>query len=329
MQAYRYENKATGLVLENASIPEPNADQVLIAVEAVGLCHSDLHIISGRAKRITKKQTLGHEVAGTVVKLGSATSHLAQGDRVAVALILDGPGRQGWNKTIGLGYDGGYAAFATAYTSSVVKIPDNVSFGQAAVATDSIATAYCAVVGGAAASASMTIGILGLGGLGMNGVQIAALQGSKVYGIDIDEKKFKDAKHYGALECFTSLDFATGIAFDAIVDFAGVGTTTREAVAAVKPLGCVVLVGLGAENTTINTAVLVGRKITLKGSVSASLKDFETVLQLISSRRITPNLEEIPFSAVKEGLRRLHEGQVKGRLFTNPSKEPPKSLYKI
>ena len=82
-----------------------------------------------------------------------------------------------------------------------------------------MATAYRAVAAEACVTASMTIAIVGLGGLGMNGVIIAPLQGAAVHGVDINSQKFEDAKHWGATAC-------------AIVDFAGAGSTTAEAVVA-------------------------------------------------------------------------------------------------
>ena len=85
-----------------------------------------------------------------------------------------------------MGYDRGYAEYAFAYLECVVPTLDGVSFAQAAVATDSIATAYRAVAAEACVIASVTITVVGLGGLGMNGVTITALQGATVYGVDID-----------------------------------------------------------------------------------------------------------------------------------------------
>lgn len=81
------------------------------------------------------------------------------------------------------GYGGGYAEYALAYLECV-PIPDGVSFAQAAVATNSMATAYRAVTAEACVTASMTIDVVGLGGLGMNGVIIAALQRATVHGVD-------------------------------------------------------------------------------------------------------------------------------------------------
>ncbi|KAL1625917.1 hypothetical protein SLS56_007156 [Neofusicoccum ribis] len=324
MKAFRFEDSPTGIRLQNVPIPDPSAGQVLIAVEAAGICHSDVYIIKGHGKSWAQPRpiTLGHEVAGTIAKLGPGPSPFRIGDRVAIALISHPVGAGSWEETVGLGYDGGYAEYALAFQKHLVRIPDGVSFAQAAVATDSIATAYHAVVTEAKVTASSTIAIIGLGGLGLNGVTFAALQGAKVYGIDVNEDKFEDAKYFGAIDCAKTLDKFSDIVFDAIVDFAGVGSTTASAISAVKEGGCVVLVGLGAASIHLDPTQLVTRMVTLQGSLGASLDELRTVLDLIASGSITPKLQEIPFEQLPHGLQLLEKNEAQGRLFLSPDKGP-------
>src|SRR5205814_2349670 len=158
-------------------------------------------------------------------------------------------------EAIGVGYDGGYAEYALAYYKHLVKLPDRISFAQAAVATDSVATAYHAVVTEGHISGSMTVAIIGLGGLGLNGVAIAALRGAKVYGVDINKTKFEHAKQFGAIECATSLGHFSET-FDVIVDFAGAQATVEAAISRVRPGGSVVLVGLASQNIQFTTTSL-------------------------------------------------------------------------
>ncbi|KAF7556668.1 hypothetical protein G7Z17_g1260 [Cylindrodendrum hubeiense] len=322
MKAFQFADVAIGLTLKDVPIPEPGHDQVLIAVKAAGLCHSDTHVVKGGGGAWMQAQslTLGHEVAGEVVKLGPGASafQFNVGDRVAVTLlghpILD----RDFTEAIGVGYDGGYAEFAIAYCKHLVKIPDGVSFPQAAVATDSVATAYHAVITEGRVTKSTKVAIIGLGGLGLNGVAIAALQGAEVYGVDINTAKFEQATTSGAIKCVSNLDQLNDIVFDVIIDFAGVGSTTSSAVSTVKLGGCVVLVGLSASTLQLTTTSLVTRNVQLKGSVGASMEELHCVLDLIARGSITPALEEIPFSDVPNGLERLHENNINGRLFTIP-----------
>jgi propanol-preferring alcohol dehydrogenase len=322
MKAYQFENSTSGLQLRDIPIPTPQADDVLLRVEAAGLCHTDCHIIAGHVDDWIRKRpiTLGHEVAGTITSLGSQVQGFKIGDRVAVSLPGHSTEEPDWENAVGMGFDGGYAEFITVSTRYVVSIPENVRFEQAAVAGDSILTAYHAVIFEAEVDKTKTVGVIGLGGVGINGVRVAALQGATVYGIDIDEGKFEGALKQGAKTCFTSLEQASNIRFDAILDFAGVGTTTAAAIKAVKAGGRVVLVGMGAPIMELSTLAIVTRRIQLRGSLGASIPEFSQVLDLISKGDILPVLEEIPFADVVEGLKRVERSEVNGRLFTRPNK---------
>ncbi|KAB2572120.1 alcohol dehydrogenase [Lasiodiplodia theobromae] len=321
MKAFRYEDPETGVRLEEIPIPEPKHGQALIKVQAAGLCHSDVHIIQGRGHSWIAKRpiTLGHEVSGTIVKLGPGPSTVQVGDRVAVAIPSHPVEKASWETAIGLGYDGGYGQFVLGHLEFLVKIPDNVSFEQAAVATDSIATAYHAVAATAGADQSSTVAILGIGGLGMNAVTIAALRGAKVYGIDLNMAKFEEAKRCGASACAATLKEFADVKFDIIIDFVGVTSTVQSAISSVKNGGTVVLVGLGATSVEIRTTSFVTRSITLKASIGASKEDLQEVLNLLSTGHLRPNLIEIPFEDIPKGLQRLDGGEVNGRLFTRPN----------
>ncbi|KAL2880308.1 hypothetical protein SGCOL_004357 [Colletotrichum sp. CLE4] len=221
---------------------------------------------------------------------------------------------------IGLGFDGGYGEYVLAPAARLVHIPYGLPFSQAAVATDAMATSYHAVVIEAAAKPGMTIGVIGIGGLGMSGLGFGVLKGAKVYGIDISESKFKEAKRLGASGCFKSLDDATDIEFDAIVDFAGTGETTKQAIEKVNEGGRVVVVGLAASKITIPSYALIGRSVSLIGSFGASEKDLRDVFELLANKSIEPELKEIPFEEIPAGLDALDRGETQGRLWSDPSK---------
>lgn len=99
------------------------------------------------------------------------------------------------------------------------------------------------------------------------------------------------------------------------------GSTTADAITSVKVGGTVVLVGLGAAEMTVSTHALVTRGVRLYGSIGASLEELNSVLHLVDTGKIIPVLEEIPFSAVREELRRLDRNEVIGRLFTCPRRK--------
>ncbi|KAH9987953.1 GroES-like protein [Xylariaceae sp. FL0662B] len=320
MKSFRFHGLESGIKLDNIPVPEPKEGQVLIAVEAAGLCRSDAHILHGLGTNTLGALpiTLGHEVAGTVVKLGPGSSPVQVGDRVSVALIAHPPAAANWMKTVGLGCDGGYGEFVLAHNELLVKIPDGVTFPQAAVATDAIATSYHAVMAAGKVTKTSTVAIIGIGGLGLNAVAISALQGAKVYVIDVNTAKYEDAKRLGAVGCGPTLGTFADVVFDVIIDFVGTTSTVMAAVAAVKPVGSIVLVGLDSENLEIRSIPLVVKSISLKASFGSSKDELQQILDLIAEGKLSPKLTEIPFEDIPKGLEALNEGKVDGRLYTNP-----------
>ncbi|KAH7204714.1 chaperonin 10-like protein [Fusarium oxysporum] len=327
MKAFSYENPTDSLQLKDLPVPEPDDDSVLIEVKAAGICHSDCHIVSGHGDDYIAKKpiVLGHEVAGMIKNLGRNVSGFQIGDAVTLALLMHPVSERVSGAYVGLSFDGGYGQYVVAPQKILVKIPEGISFAQAAVATDALATSYHAVVGEGSARPGLTVGVVGLGGLGMHGLQFACLKRSTVYGFDVNEAKFDQAKSYGAKDCFTSLDDATNadIAFDVIVDFVGHSTTTSTAIKAVKPGGKVVTVGLASSDVTIPSNTGSGyilKGVTIVGSIGASMQDLKDVLTLLAEGAIKPELTEVAFEEIPETIKRLAEGTVTGRVWTDPSK---------
>ncbi|KAM0274258.1 hypothetical protein ACHAQH_008017 [Verticillium albo-atrum] len=322
MKAFQFLGAKEGLRLSNLPIPKATPGHAVIRVKAAGLCHSDTHVLHGGGAAWMCKLpiTLGHEVAGVITELdpSSSSSDFSVGDRVAVACVGHPIQERSFAEALGVGLDGGYAEYALAPVKNLVKIPDGVDFPIAAVATDSIATAYHAVVAEGAVTASSTVAVIGLGGLGLNGVAIAALRGARVYGVDINEGKFEQARAAGAVDCATSLARFSDQTFDVILDFAGAQPTVEAAMATVRPGGTVVLVGLASEKVAFTTTALVTQNISLKGSTSASVQEFREVLELLASGGLKPHVEEIAFEDVPKGLERLGGGEAAGRLYAIP-----------
>jgi propanol-preferring alcohol dehydrogenase len=323
MKAFQFSNVSKGLEFKDVRIPSPGNGQVLVQVKATGLCHTDCNVISGKDDMLFWQRpiTLGHEIAGTIVTLGPDVTEFSIGERVISGLGVDHPLTfEDVTTSPGIGYDGGYAEYAVFNVPKTLRIPDSVTFAQAAVATDAIATAYHAVMVEGRVSSSSTVAIIGLGGLGLSAVSLARLMGAKVYGIDIDPKKYVSALQFGALTCAKSLDKFSGIRFDVVVDFAGAGVTTAAAVKAVKSGGRIILVGLAAKEATLSTYDFVAQGAHLIGSAGSSVEEVREVLELIAEGKIDPLIEEIPFADIPKGLDRLSNGGALGRLYADPSK---------
>src|SRR5579862_8802018 len=202
------------LSIEELERPHPEADEVLIQVEACGACHSDLHVADGDwpqlAGIVKRPLILGHEIAGQVVGKGPAVRDLQIGDRVGVPWIYWSCGdcefcREGnenlctRQKITGVTVDGGYAEFVKAPASHALKIPDNLSSIEAAPLFCAGLTVYRALKH-AGTLAGRRLAVFGVGGLGHLAVQLGSIFGADVTAIDISDEKLELAKSLGATE---------------------------------------------------------------------------------------------------------------------------------
>src|ERR1700687_2002296 len=206
----------TPLSLEEVARPEAAEDEVLIEVEVCGVCHSDLHLADGDwtqlAGIVKKPLILGHEIVGRVVERGAAVKSVQEsiqvGDRVGVPWVQWTCGqcefcREGnenlcvKQRITGVMVDGGYAEYAKAPASHVVKIPDTLPSEQAAPLLCAGVTVHRALKH-AKIRAGQRLAVFGVGGLGHMAVQIGRAAGAEVTAIDISEEKLALAKSLGA-----------------------------------------------------------------------------------------------------------------------------------
>src|SRR5216683_4100423 len=200
--------------LEFKEVPQPQLEpgDVLIKVEACGVCHSDLHVADGdwtQFARIVKKPLiLGHEIAGRVVERGAAVRELQVGDRVGVPWLHWSCGecefcREGYEnlcskqKITGVTVDGGYAEFVKAPATHALKIPDGLSALEAAPLFCAGLTVYRALKG-AGIVPGQRLAVFGIGGLGHLAVQFGRTFGAEVTAIDISPEKLELARSSGA-----------------------------------------------------------------------------------------------------------------------------------
>jgi len=200
------------LQVEETAIPEPEADEVLLKVEASGVCHSDLHLANGdwpRLMKIVKMPLIpGHEVVGRVVKKGEQVSELDLGDRVGVAWVhwtcgeceVCKAGLENLcpSQTVtGASVDGGYAEYMKAKASHAIKVPGNLSSDEAAPLFCAGVTVYRAIKN-SKIEPGQRVAIFGVGGLGHLAVQVAKTYGAEVIAVDITDEKLELARSCGA-----------------------------------------------------------------------------------------------------------------------------------
>ncbi len=293
--------------------PKPKDDEVVIDVKAAGLCHSDVSALEDPSwmNLITAAPVIfGHECAGVVSKVGKKVKSLKVGDRVGVS-----PQHPN-NPLDAIGYvrDGGYATKLAVPAVQCVPIPDSVSFVQGAAATDAGMTSYHALFTEGKAKRGMKVGIIGIGGLGQFAVQMALIKGCKVYAVDVDADAREYAKKVGCHKVYSDVLELEKDAPDLIVDYAGTGKTTSDAIKAVGFRGTVVIVGMMKLESTIDTYLMITKQLTVKGSNGGNPDDIKGVYKFFETGKLNPELSTIKFEDIGKGLKQLKNHQVKGRL---------------
>src|SRR6202045_1567650 len=274
------------LTIEEVVQPKPGAHEVLIEVEACGVCHSDLHVADGdwpQLVPITKTPLiLGHEIAGRVVEIGAAVAHLRVGDRVGVPWVHWTCGacefcREG-NENLcvkqqitGVTVDGGYAEFAKAPASHVLKIPEGLSYTDAAPLFCAGVTVYRALRQ-AKIQPGQGLAVFGVGGLGHLAVQIGQGLGAIVTAIDISDEKLAHARSLGAS---TTLNAGTVNVVKELRRAGGVhvALVTSAAKAAydvafpcVRPGGILLAVGLPSEAICLTPILMAALELRIQAS---------------------------------------------------------------
>jgi propanol-preferring alcohol dehydrogenase len=310
VKAWQFTGTHKPLVLND--VPEPTAGpgEVLIEIKAAGLCHSDVSVLEVDDFPLPAKAhlpvTLGHEIAGVISAVGADVHSWKPGDRVAIGNIPD--------LIPGIFRDGGYAARITSKAEFLLRIPDAVSFAQAAVGTDAGMTARGGMIGAGRASRGDKVGVIGLGGLGQIGARVAVLAGCEVYVAEPKRDLWPMAAELGTVRAVSDIRELADENLDLIVDYAGFGTTTAGAIEAIREGGRIVQVGMGVSEATISTHLVTMKGITLVGSLGGTLDDTRSVYELMAAGELRPVITTITFDKIADGLRRLSEGTVVGRL---------------
>ena len=325
--------------------PVPHGAEVLVQVEAAGLCHSDLHVVDSAPGDLPYQLpfTLGHEVAGRVAALGPEADGVAAGERVALygpwgcgSCVRCAAGRDNlcdrrstlaWHG-LGLGRDGGMAEYVLAPSARQLVPTGDLRASQAAPLTDAGLTAYHAVTGlRDALGEDSTVVVIGVGGLGHLAVQILrATSASRVLAVDIREEALALAHRCGA-EFGTLLRHDTagvlrartrGAGVDAVLDFAGTAASVELATSVLRPGGELALVGSGGGHLTVRKPGVLPPGFRLSLPFWGSRTELAEVIALARSGALHVETEQLPLSAASEAFDRLRGGRVRGRMVLAP-----------
>ena len=326
------------LRLEEVRDPEARPGETIIRVEACGVCGSDLHFLDGSARTSYVPITLGHEIAGTVV----ASDGHESGEAVVVAVGIHcgecpacaggRPNLCARGRVVGIDFDGGLADLVVVPTAMVIPRPAGVSPIAAATAVDAGATAYHAAVRRGRIGEGDAVLVIGAGGLGTYGLQIARnLGAAPVVVADTDPEALDRAHDLGADEMVLvepdtsvgrTVKMLTDGGVDVALEFVGRASTVDAAVKSLRPGGIAVAVGVGTEPLTTLPAVLwSNNEYTLTGSYGSLPGDAEAVLgQIESGALVPPPIERVSLADAAAVIAAIASGRRRssGRVVVTP-----------
>jgi propanol-preferring alcohol dehydrogenase len=324
------------LEIRDVPVPEPGPGQVLVRIEASGLCHTDIHAARGDwPVKPTPPFIPGHEGVGIVERRGPDVSEHDVGDRVALPWLGHACGSceycvSGWETlceaqlNTGYALDGGHAEFAVAEAKYAVRVPDGIDPADAAPLTCAGVTTYKAVkVGGV--TPGDRVAIFGIGGLGHLAQQYAQIFGGETIAVDVTEEKLALAKQLGAAHTINAANTDPVAAIEALggadvaVVLAADPRVIEQAHAALRRGGRLVLVSLPKDNAMslpIFQTVLKGIRVI--GSIVGTRADLAEVFRLHAAGRTRVLYEARPLEEINAAIEDVLASRVPARLVMLP-----------
>jgi len=306
--------------IEDFPVPELQPDEVLVRVRACGICGSDVHGMDGSSGRRIPPIVMGHEAAGVIAETGSAVTGWKKGDRVTFDSTVSCG--ECWHcrrgeinlcdqrRVLGVSCGeyrrhGAFAEFVAVPQRILYRLPENLSFEQAAM-VEAVSVAVHAVERTPLAL-NASVAVVGTGMIGLLVVQVLRARGcGEIIAVDLDEGKLKLAGRFGATQTIKvdETDLQKGICrftagVDAAFEVVGLPATVKMAIASVRKGGSVTLIGNLKPQVELPLQAVVTRELTLIGTCG-SAGEYPACLDLIASGKVnvtefisaTPPLEE-------------------------------------
>lgn len=317
------------LRLVDLPIPVPGHKEILIRLEASGVCHSDVHIWKGETRPATAPDPfiLGHEGIGVVAALGGGITDWALGERAGAAWLHDTcgvcdlclAGQESFcasQRAHGFNVPGTFAEYVVVNAAFAVKVPAG---GAAAMAPLMCAglTAYGAIER-AGLLHGETCAIFGCGGLGLYAVQLAARRGAHVVAVDTDPVKLATARRMGAVATELAVPglaeaWPEAMRAHVSINFAPTTQTWGAMQAATRPLGRIVAAAMVSKPVPLNQEWLTWTGITLTGTSVGTRKQMAELMQLNATDPLESAVEVIGLEGVSDALAALDQGRAKMR----------------
>ena len=310
--------------------------EILIKIEACGVCHSQLHGIEGDWKDLGIPPMLptvpGHELVGIVEEIGGQVTKFKVGDRAGISPLLEScmdciyckEGKEQLCESmevLGESLKGGYTEYVTVLEDFATKVPKTMAPEYAAPLFCAGITAFKAVKA-SEPSKNKKIGIFGIGGVGHMAIQFAKIEGANVIAVSRNEKHLKISKELGAFDTMVydkneekflrNMKEKYGL-LDAAIVFAPSDDVTKIAIDAVKKGGLVVIGTIGK----ITNFVAFDEK-TIRGTLIGSRKDMEKVIRIADEKKLKVISEAFPLEQANEVLTKLKNSKIEARAVLIP-----------
>ncbi len=320
--------------------PTPGMGELLIQIEACGVCFHDLLTRAGLLKRgVTLPLIPGHEPAGRVLAIGPAVENFEVGQRVCCLPVepcwrchhcLSGQDHLCANgNPLGHGWKaGGYAELIVLKATSCLKLPDHISSTDAAILGCAVGAVYQGYRLAEVRMGQIVVVTGAGGGTGLHSVQLAKIAGAHVVAVTSSEAKVEPIRRAGADEVVLAPDghfhpevlrLTARQGADVVMDH--VGTPIWPSVLrSVAPGGCIVFIGqVSGEPIALNPGSLVHKNIRVIGTKGATLQDLREVLQLVATAKLHPIVSrEMPLAEAAQAHRLLEDRQSIGRIVLVP-----------
>jgi len=322
------------------SVPDPECGRrdVILRVRANGLCATDLKIADGVVPTVSLPHILGHEAAGEVVEVGAEVRSIQIGDHVTIYPTQSCGlcdycrlGQENYCLTAprsGFEVDGGFSEYFRVPERNAVKIDAQVSWEAAAIIPDALASTYHATMQRGRIQAGETVVVVGLGGLGIHAVQMAAIMGANVIAVDIEPDKLNAAREFNPKAIVNSLqedlptivkDLTAGVGADVVVECvagSAIPSVLQACLSCLRLGGRLVVMGYGyGLPVTMDSADLIYGQWSILGTRASTLQDVVNVVRLVEDGKLKPMVSEIfPLEQVNEAMASLREHPPLGRI---------------
>jgi 2-desacetyl-2-hydroxyethyl bacteriochlorophyllide A dehydrogenase len=331
MRAARFVRASRQLTVKDVPVPQPGPGEVLIRVEACGICLSDVHMLDGTFPPPELEEiTPGHEASGTIEQVGPGVPLWHAGQRVILLAgkacgvcrhCVSGNFMDCTHPVVmGQGYDGGWAEYVVVPYHLLTEIPDHVPLEEAALIADAVATPFTGLIHRGGLRLGETVGLWGIGGLGVHAVQIARLAGAAmIIAVDPVEAARRRALELGADHALdpNAVDIVAevtrltnGEGLNLTVDLSGVNSALDQAEACLARHGRSVVIGMCMDPMRLTeSSVLFGyHNHALLGHEGYFKRDIEQIVRLVATGRLDLSRSishRVPIEDVARGVEML------------------------